>query len=242
MQRRKVLKTAVYSLIAVFVLLFSAFFVWSRFTYEPSNKLKKMINLDQVESKNGVYTFQADGANTGIILYPGAKVEPLAYAYIGEKLKQNGYSVFIPRMPFSLAIFNPDQAERIIKENSSIDHWYLGGHSLGGTAAAMYAKKHPDKIDGLYFLASYPSDSQSIKNAPYRVLSISGERDGLSTQEKTAASRKNLPDTTVFEEIKGGNHAQFGMYGEQKGDRPAKIPAVKQQDEIVNAMLDWIKS
>ncbi|MDE1376873.1 alpha/beta fold hydrolase, partial [Bacillus licheniformis] len=129
-----------------------------------------------------------------------------------------------------------------ITDNSNIDHWYLGGHSLGGAAAAMYAKKHPDKIDGLYFLPSYPSDSQSIKRAPYRVLSISSERDGLSTQEKTAASGKKLPDTTVFEEIKGGNHAQFGMYGEQRGDRPAKIPAVKQQEEIVNVMLDWIKS
>ncbi|WP_217620836.1 alpha/beta hydrolase, partial [Bacillus sp. GbtcB13] len=75
-----------------------------------------------------------------------------------------------------------------------------------------------------------------------RVLAISGDSDGPPTQENPAASGKNLPDTTVFEEIKGGNHAQYGMYGEQRGDRPAKIPAVKQQVEIVNVMLVWIKS
>lgn len=104
-------------------------------------RFKKQVNIEQVEHKNDVYTFASTKSDTGIILYPGAKVEPLSYAYIGNELMKKGYSVFIPDMPFSFAIFNTNKAQDIIKDHQTIKHWYIGGHSLGGTAAAMFAEK-----------------------------------------------------------------------------------------------------
>ncbi|MDG8483843.1 alpha/beta hydrolase, partial [Streptococcus pneumoniae] len=95
-------------------------------------------------------------SDTCIILYPGAKVEPIAYTYIGNELMKKGYSVFIPDMPFSFAIFNTNKAHDIMKVHQTIKHWYIGGHSLGGTAAAMFAEKNQRKLDGLFFFASYP--------------------------------------------------------------------------------------
>ena len=37
-------------------------------------------------------------------------------------------------------------------------------------------------------------------------------------------------------EIEGGNHAQFGNYGPQKGDLPATISAEEQQKQTVEAI------
>ena len=41
-------------------------------------------------------------------------------------------------------------------------------------------------------------------------------------------------------EIEGGNHAQFGNYGPQKGDLPATISAEEQQAQAVEAISDFI--
>ena len=41
-------------------------------------------------------------------------------------------------------------------------------------------------------------------------------------------------------EIEGGNHAQFGNYGPQKGDLPAAISAAEQQAQAVEAISDFI--
>ena len=41
-------------------------------------------------------------------------------------------------------------------------------------------------------------------------------------------------------EIQGGNHAQFGNYGPQKGDLPAEITAEEQQAQTVAAITDFI--
>ncbi|UWG96942.1 alpha/beta hydrolase [Dehalobacter sp. DCM] len=42
-------------------------------------------------------------------------------------------------------------------------------------------------------------------------------------------------------EIKGGNHAQFGNYGLQKGDGIAQITADEQQSEAVRIIDAFIK-
>ena len=41
-------------------------------------------------------------------------------------------------------------------------------------------------------------------------------------------------------EIEGGNHAQFGNYGPQKGDLPATISAEEQQTQTVEAISNFI--
>ena len=41
-------------------------------------------------------------------------------------------------------------------------------------------------------------------------------------------------------EIEGGNHAQFGNYGSQKGDPPATISAQDQQAQTVEAIQKFL--
>lgn len=73
------------------------------------------------------------------------------------------------------------------------------------------------------------------------MLSLYGELDGLSTKKKIAQTHHLLSKGAVVHEIKGGNHAQFGLYGKQKGDNKATITPKQQQDEMVRVTKEWLQ-
>lgn len=81
----------------------------------------------------------------------------------------------------------------------------------------------------------------SYLNLSSEVLSIYAENDGLTTINEIDESKENLPTEAVFKEIEGGNHAQFGVYGEQKGDNDPKISWEEQQKEMINITLEFLE-
>jgi hypothetical protein len=66
--------------------------------------------------------------------------------------------------------------------------------------------------------------------------------DGLSKPDRITSSAALLPSGTVFVAIEGGNHAQFGWYGDQSGDNPATISREDQQEQIVQATAALLAS
>ena len=182
---------------------------------------------------------QATPPAAGFIFYPGGLVDPRAYAPAAHAIAAQGYLVVIVPMPLNLAFFDSNRAADVIQAYGTVHHWTIGGHSLGGVAAAMFVQSHPGAVDGLAFWASYPSGD--LSGATVRVLSISGTRDGLSTPEKIAASRAQFPAGTRWLAIEGGNHAQFGWYGPQAGDQDATITRAEQQRQIVSGMVEWLR-
>ncbi len=52
--------------------------------------------------------------------------------------------------------------------------------------------------------------------------------------------RSDCPRTSVVDEIAGGNHAQFGDYGEQPGDSPATMSAEQQWDRASSAAQELV--
>ena len=50
----------------------------------------------------------------GIIFYPGDKVENTAYLPLLEQLERKGYNCYLVNMPFKMAIFNKNAANKII--------------------------------------------------------------------------------------------------------------------------------
>jgi dienelactone hydrolase len=197
-------------------------------------------------SSGGWVTFSPSTGvpETGIILYPGGRVNYKAYAPIAYTLAAQGYLVALVPMPFNLAVFGSEKADQVIAANPEISNWVIGGHSLGGAMAASYVYNNPGAVEGLVLLAAYPAQSLSLANSDVKVLSISGTLDGLATPEKISASAPLLPKNTLYEFIKGGDHAQFGWYGPQAGDNPAEISREEQQKiilEQISAFLDSLK-
>jgi len=174
---------------------------------------------------------------TGFIFYPGGRVDYRAYAPLAHQIAANGYLVVIVRMPLNLAVFGVDEANHVIAAYPAIQHWAIGGHSLGGAMAANFARNHGTEVDGLVLLAAYPASGDDLSSSGLRVVSIYGTLDGLANSEKMDASRPLLPPDTTWVPITSGNHAQFGWYGDQAGDHPAGISRTDQQAQIVAATL-----
>lgn len=169
-------------------------------------------------------------SDTAIIFYPGAKVEAEAYLPLLEQIKQTGVTCILVHMPFNMAIFDADAAEDVMEQFPDIQHWYMAGHSMGGAMASQFTSEHQDEIDGLILLGAY----------------IYGDYPDEKTLTVYGSLNQSVEDhidyTENIVEIEGGNHAQFGNYGPQKGDLPATISAAEQQAQTVDAISDFMRA
>lgn len=179
---------------------------------------------------------------TGLIIYPGAFVDPVAYAPIARDIAQRGYLVVIDPMPLNLAVLGAEGADQIIAAFPDVTDWAIGGHSLGGAMAAEYAAKNPGAVDGLALWAAYPARGTSLRDQAIEAVSIYGDADGVATVADVRDGATRLPPDALFVAIPGGNHTQFGRYGRglQRGDNLAGISADDQQAIIVDATVDMM--
>jgi predicted small secreted protein len=83
------------------------------------------------------FTPQKNNSTTGIIIYPGGKVQGDAYSVIASQFAQNGYTTVIVKMPFNLAFLGADKANNVIASHEKISKWIIIGHSLGGVFQIM---------------------------------------------------------------------------------------------------------
>lgn len=178
--------------------------------------------------------------STGLIFYPGGRIDPRGYAPLLRPIAEEGYLVVVPSMPINMAIFNASAADRIITHFSEIESWAIAGHSVGGTAAAIYSAKNPEKIAGLAIWASYPADSTDLSQSVIPVYSIYGELDPRANPTAVAGRDYLLPDDAVYVEISGGDHHQFGSYLIKPDEDHAAIPREDQHQQIIQATLELL--
>jgi len=233
---------------AVFLVFFGDFYRSNMTKEEYQNKYEKTVNIEETDDYY-LITEIGNLADNAIIMFPGAKVEATAYIPLMEAVVKSDSSkvaVFIVKPSYNFAVFGEKVAENICEEyGMKYKKWYVAGHSLGGVEAASYAKNHIIGIDGLIMLASY-SVSDLVNAEEYsddfRVLSINASNDYIINLEKREEYMKNLPDDTLFYEIEGGNHGQFGDYGFQEGDKTASISKEEQWEEIaeqINLFINY---
>ena len=162
--------------------------------------------------------------DTAMIFYPGAKVEAEAYLPLLDQIRQTGVTCILVHMPFHMAIFDGNAAEEVIAQFPEYQHWYMAGHSMGGAMASQFASEHPGLVDGLILMGAYIYGDYPDEDT----LTIYGSLN--------QSVEDNIDYTENIVEIEGGNHAQFGNYGPQKGDLPATITAEEQQRQTVEAI------
>jgi len=217
------------------------FTVWASLAADPLPEAERaMVGDALVEVTSDrwlVFRPNTSSREVGLILYPGGRVDPAAYAPAARAIAEKGYLVVIVPMPLNLAVMAPDRAAKVLTSFQEVQTWAIGGHSLGGSMAARFARANPDHVDGLVLWASYPAAGDDLWLQSMPVASIYGTLDGLATGDEIASSRALLPAATRWTAIEGGNHAQFGYYGPQSGDRQAAISREDQQSQIVEATL-----
>ena len=227
----------------VLIVVLGAFVVWGSTPATPMPEaLAALQSDDEVQVEMGpwlVFRPLTDNPTVGLVLYPGGRIDPRAYAPAAHALAREGYLVVIVRMPLNLAVFAPDRAADVMAAFPRIDRWAVGGHSLGGAMAARFAYQHPKASQGLLLWAAYPASTDDLSGRTLAVTSIYGTHDGMALGDKTATARL-VPGNTRWVAIEGGNHAQFGWYGPQSGDGTATISREEQQRQIVAATLELL--
>lgn len=180
------------------------------------------------------YFVDGNGDKTALVFYPGAKIDSKAYLPLMKKLADGGIDCFLLDVPMHMAIFDMNAADRIT-DNSNYDTWIISGHSMGGIAAAKYACDH-DNVDGVVLLSSYPTSQLPESTA---LLSIYGTEDNVLELKAYEESKKYFPSNSTEVVLDGGNHSQFGNYGDQTGDGTATISGEEQQSKTAKAILDF---
>lgn len=132
-------------------------------------------------------------------------------------------------MPFHMAIFDANAAEKVISQFPEYQNWYIAGHSMGGAMASQFAAEHPDQVDGLILLGAYLYGDYPAENT----LTVYGSLN--------QSMEDHIQYTENIVEIEGDNHAQFGNYGPQKGDPPTAITAQEQQAQAVDAIESFLQ-
>jgi len=232
-------------LLAVLLIAAIGFTVWASTPPQPEpmalNSLNANQNVDFQRVDNWlVFTPTGAQAQTGLILYPGGRVDPRAYAPHARDIAEAGFTVVVVPMPLNFAFLGIDRANEVIDAFQNIDTWTIGGHSLGGAMAVEFADANPSKVEGLILWASYPAENTNLSDSDLALLSIYASNDGLATPEDIEASRGRLPQDTIWVEIEGGNHAGFGWYGPQNGDGALTINKSEQQAQIVSATVEFL--
>ena len=204
---------------------------------------KAMQTADQVtvsEQENWIDFMPNKPEGISVIFYPGGLVKPESYAPLAHELAEAGHHTIIAKMPVNLAVLKQNLADDI--RNAYPDESFvMGGHSLGGSMAARYAASHPDALQGIFFLASYPDQKGSVKSLGIQALSILGTNDEVVNATKYQNGRAYLPEDTVYYTIEGGNHSQFGDYGHQSGDGEPEITGEEQLSQTVKAVTEWLE-
>lgn len=220
------------------------FVIWAQMTPSPMDDALFALQSDaQVEVTTDrwlIFRPANQDPPTGLIFYPGGRVDPRSYAPAARAIADEGYLVVIVPMPLNLAVLAADKAADVIAAYPEVDRWAIGGHSLGGAMAARFAHRHPAAVQGLVLWAAYPDASNDLSDRDLAITSVYGTLDGLATEDKMAASRSLLPPDTQWIAIEGGNHAQFGWYGPQARDNPAAISREIQQRQTIEATLQLL--
>ena len=247
-KERKGLKRVLAVVAAVLVALTVAF-VWYVNDYSHADDVALAVVADEDGAADGVTVEQLAGGEVafvpesptaGLVFYPGAKVQPEAYSPLLVQCAREGVLCVLVKPTFNLALLDVGAAADVQMQFPEIDTWAVAGHSMGGVAASNYAARHPDAVDGVIYLAAYPDADLSGFEGP--ALSVIAANDDVLNEDSYAGAQDKLPLRTETVEIAGGNHAQFGNYGEQAGDGVAAISRESQQAQAADAMVDFIKN
>lgn len=219
--------------------------VWYAASYYPASKEAQAalngtdtVQVSSLDSASG-WLFDGPGTEDALMFYPGALVDPAAYAPLMEQIAASGVDCILIDMPWNMAVLDMNAADAVMNDPSlQYSNWSIGGHSLGAAMSASYAASHPE-LSSLVLLAGY---STAELPEQLQVLSIYGSEDGVLNQEAMLSNAANLPQDAMVIELEGANHAGFGEYGPQKGDHAASISSADQQAQTADLVTDMILS
>jgi|AntRauTorckE6833_2_1112554.scaffolds.fasta_scaffold01127_15 predicted alpha/beta-hydrolase family hydrolase len=194
-----------------------------------------------------IFTPTIDTTGAALIFYPGAWVDPKAYTPMAKAIASAGFKTIIVKLPYRMAILQSQQETvfrqtfEYINGDSLHRNWIVGGHSRGGKLATLFAKNYRKNLDGLLLVGTSHPREFDLSDLDMDVTKIYGSNDGLASEGEINEFAVNLPPDMHRVRIAGGNHRQFAYYGYQFGDSSAEISRQKQQEIMINAIIEQLE-
>lgn len=231
----------------------AVFVAWSLAAYRASAFATSAAQGDgavQVSRTDGVWTFaprRTAASDRVLVFFPGALVDPRAYAPLAQHVARKGFRALIIELPRRGAFGgaeSPGLRLRIQRTFAGLDDSasvILAGHSRGAVVASTVAAERRHAIDGLVLIGSSHPRDVDLSRLAIPVTKIVGTRDGLASPDEVRQNAHLLPAHTRWIWIEGGNHSQFGWYGFQPMDQRARIPAAQQRNIMAQGVLDLLQ-
>lgn len=219
---------------------------WLFYSYQSHGIDKNIFesnSITQARENDDFYSFTPTTKYKKVIIfYPGALVDPKAYAPLCRKISDNGYKVLLIKMPWRLAKngYNKPKEQSFFKDSTK--QYILAGHSQGAKMAAQFVYENPTLIDKLILIATTHPRDIDLSNVNIPILKICGSKDGIAKVADINKNKSKLPPETKYVSIRGANHAQFGYYGFQLGDDKAGITRAQQQKVTLANILSFIEA
>lgn len=183
-------------------------------------------------------------ARSGLVFIVGAGVAPEAYAPLLRPIAADGHPVFVVALPYRIAPLEQHKAAAIARARGILESekaagsWVVAGHSLGGALACRVARDAPRKLKALVLIGTSHPKRFDLSGSSLPITKVFASNDGIATVEMIQSTRHLLPTGTRWIEIEGGNHSQFGHYGQQLFDGSPTISRERQQAVTRKALLD----
>lgn len=222
------------------------FMIWQWLSFQAKGVAIEVMQSNaqtRVSSEKDFISFTPNrDYKTVFIFYPGAMVEPKAYAPLCRKIADSGYQVLLIKMPFRMATkgYNKPKDLGLLADKSK--QYVLAGHSQGAKMAARFVFENPGLIQKLVLMGTTHPRDEDLSSNPIEAMKIYGSRDGVASAADILANKPKLPASTRYVLIEGANHAQFGYYGFQLGDDKASISRELQQQKLLEAVLSFLKT
>jgi hypothetical protein len=213
-KKKQLKKKYFLSLIIVPILTFiTMFFAWWPISADKNQKID--YNNFTVNSRTGDLIHKVGNSKKVLIVFTGAKVDPLAMYYLIENNLQ--INVVIIKSPHNMALLSLNAANEYINQYEEVS---LLGYSLGGTAAVRVAKAN-QQVKNLFLLASYSDlDLSQQKINVYQYL---GDLDGTLNQENLNKYTSNYSSNFQKVILPEFNHSSFALLDKLvQNDNPYK--------------------
>lgn len=229
--------------------LFMSWLIWNMQAHGVDDRLLESSPSMAVTTHSDMLTFMpstVDASAPALVFVPGGAVDPHAYVPLVRRIADSGVPTALVRLPWRMAFSETAQAEtwsRVLRAHTHLGAsrpLVLAGHSRGAALSGGFAWSHGASLAGLIMIGTTHPRDHDLSRLSTPILKIAATRDCVADLEATQANARNLPSSTTWTVIEGGNHAQFGYYGSQLGDCSATITREDQQAQTLDAIVGWL--